>query len=364
MDWARSGLGARNPLTAARTAGWIYLVSAVVVILSNTALPQGVGVVGRAVTLSASIVLIALGLLLLTGRLAEAARDILITLTAMIGVVFVVSLDLVTSDASAGGQVSLFLPALYAASQLKPLGAVLGALASVIGDAIVVAAVRPTGGGVLDLIDISLVIVLMTGLLVMANRKQDRLIARLQAQAAIDPLTGLVTRRILDEAMQKAVSAEPRPMPRQTGDSAFQEQGTALILIDLDHFKGINDAHGHPIGDDALVHVANLLGRNARPDTVIARLGGDEMAVLLPRCGADTAQGRAQEFVDRVREHPLPLENGVELPISISVGVGHTGRGRIELRQLYAAADASLYEAKEAGRGRAGRPRSAHPSAS
>jgi diguanylate cyclase (GGDEF)-like protein len=330
-----------------------------VVILSNTALPEGVGAAGRAVTIGASIVLLALGLLLLTGRLADAPRDILITLTPIIGVAFVVGLDLVTSDASAGGQVSIFLPALYAASQLKPLGAVTGAAAAVIGDAIVVAGVRPTSGGLLDLTDVSLVIGLMTGLLVLANRRQDRLIARLQAQAAIDPLTGLVTRRILDEAMQKAVSFEGRPMPRQSGDGAFQEQGTALILIDLDHFKKINDGHGHPVGDDALVHVANLLGRNARPDTVIARLGGDEIAVLLPRCGADTAHGRAQEFVDRVREHPLPLDSGAQLPLSISVGVGHTGRGRIELRDLYAAADASLYEAKEAGRGQAGRPRSA-----
>jgi diguanylate cyclase (GGDEF)-like protein len=357
MDWARSGLGARNPLTAARTAACFYLVSAVVVILSNTALSGAHGA-GQRITVAASLALLVLGFLLLSARIPTAVRDLLLTLTPIIGVVFVVGLDLVTSDASAGAQVSIFLPALYAASQLKPWGAVIGAVAAVIGDAVIVAAVS-TSNGLLDLIDISLVIGLMTGLLVGANRGQDRLIARLQAQAAIDPLTGLVTRRILDEAMLKAVSADARPMPRQTGDSAFQEQGTALILIDLDHFKGINDAHGHPVGDDALVHVANLLGGNARPDTVIARLGGDEIAVLLPRSGADTARGRAQEFVDRVRENPLPLKNGGELPISISVGVGHTGRGRIELRELYAAADASLYEAKEAGRGRAGRPRSA-----
>ncbi len=362
MDWARSGLGARNPLTAARTAACFYLVSAVVVILSNTALSGAHGA-GLGITVGASLALLVLGFLLLSPRLPAAVRDLLLTLTPIIGVAVGVGLDLVTSDAAAGAQVSIFLPALYAASQLKPLGAVIGAVAAVIGDAIIAAAVA-TSNGLLDLIDISLVIGLMTGLLVGANRRQDRLIARLQAQAAIDPLTGLVTRRILDEAMQKAVSGEARPLPRQTGDGAFQEQGTALILIDLDHFKKINDGHGHPVGDDALVHVANLLGRNARPDTVIARLGGDEFAVLLPRGGADTPRGRAQEFGDRGREHPLPLGSGEQLALSISVGVGHTGRGRIELRDLYAAADASLYEAKEAGRGRAGRPRSVRTVAS
>ncbi|MFI7548076.1 GGDEF domain-containing protein, partial [Actinoplanes sp. NPDC049599] len=320
MDWARSGLGARNPLTAARTAAWIYLISAVVVFVSNVALPEGAGRAQSAVTGVACFTLVLLGLLLLTGRAPTAVRDVLLTVTPIIGVAFVVFLDVVTSDASAGAQVSLFLPALYAASQLKPLGAVIGAIAAVAGDAIVVAVVRPTTGGLLDLTDITLVIGLMTGLLVLAGQRQERLVARLQAQAAIDPLTGLVTRRILDEAMQKAVSGDVRPMPRQSGDAAFLEQGTALILIDLDHFKGINDTHGHPVGDDALVHVANLLGRNARPDTVIARLGGDEIAVLLPRCGADTARGRAQEFVDRVREHPLPLGTGAELTLSISVG--------------------------------------------
>nr|WP_269327112.1 GGDEF domain-containing protein [Kineosporia mesophila] len=174
----------------------------------------------------------------------------------------------------------------------------------------------------------------------------------LKAQASRDPLTGLVTRRVLDEAMHQALMPL---VPRQGGDA----RGTALVLLDLDHFKAINDTYGHPVGDDALVHLAALLRHDAGPDVVVARLGGDEMAVLLTRCTAHTAQEWARTLLARVLSHPLPMSTGADLTLGISVGVGHSDPGPMPLRDLYSAADASLYAAKHAGRGQVGPTRTA-----
>jgi diguanylate cyclase (GGDEF)-like protein len=204
-------------------------------------------------------------------------------------------------------------------------------------------------GGTLDLVNLSLVLGLMTGLLVLAGRRQDRLVALLESQASLDPLTGLVTRRVLDEAVRRALEAP------------IVNPGTALILVDIDRFKEINDSYGHPVGDDALVHLSRLLGLRARPDTVISRLGGDEIAVLLPSCTEAVARERAYAFLQTVEQSPLVLADGTELTLSISLGVAHAPKGDSQLRELYAMADISLYEAKRNGRGRVGRPATTNP---
>jgi len=123
--------------------------------------------------------------------------------------------------------------------------------------------------------------------------------------------------------------------------------------VDVDQFKSINDAHGHPVGDDALVHLAGVLTTAVRSsDTVISRLGGDELAILLPGCSADVAARRAADLVEAVRRAPLPLPDGRLLPVSVSVGVAHAPEHARELRELYSAADAALYRAKLGGRDR------------
>jgi diguanylate cyclase (GGDEF)-like protein len=267
----------------------------------------------------------------------------------MLAVGFITFLNLATDDASAAAQVAFCLPVLFGASQLRFVGAGLAVLASIVGDALIVWRLRPNQDGLFDLIDVSLVLLLMTGLLVQAGRRQDRLVALLERQASHDPLTGLVTRRVLDEAVHRALSAPA------------VHSGTALILVDVDHFKSINDNYGHPVGDDALVHVAKVLHQLSRPDTVISRLGGDEIAVLLTACTEAVARQRAHDFLRAVRDSPLALAGGQPLTISVSVGVAHVPLGELHLRELYAAADASLYEAKRAGRGRVGQPAEAHP---
>ena len=337
----RIQLEPRDRRAAARTGAWIYLVSAVVVFVSNLLITDTSGTNGtRYITLSIPFGLLIFGALLAWPRFHFTTA--LLVITPLLGVFFVVFLDLNTQDASAGAQVALCLPVLFAASQLRILGALLTAVVSIAGDALVIWQVKPNGAGVLDLVDVSLVLLLMTGLLVQAGRRQDRLVALLESQASLDPLTGLVTRRVLDEAVLRALN------------TPSVHAGTALILVDVDHFKTINDTYGHPVGDDALVHIAKVLERRSRPDTLISRLGGDEIAVLLPGCSEAVARERAHEFLQAMQESPLLLPHDERLTISISLGVAHVPAGKRPLRELYAAADASLYEAKRAGRGRVG----------
>jgi diguanylate cyclase (GGDEF)-like protein len=176
--------------------------------------------------------------------------------------------------------------------------------------------------------------------------RMARLVAALQRQAGLDSLTGLASRRVLDDALAAALAT---PWSRDGSDA-----GTALILLDVDTFKSINDVHGHPVGDDALVHLAGLLRAHVRcGDAVLARLGGDELAVLLRGCTAQGAAARAEQLVEAVRATPLRLPDGTWLALSISVGVAHAPRHANDLRGLYAAADAALYAAKRTGRDRA-----------
>ena len=347
MEWVLFQLRPRDDRSAARTAAWIYLVSALATVGSNLSIPVNGGQVARLIALSVPVPLLLFGLLLAWPKFGYKVPLLMLTPFAGIGVV--VFLDLVTRDGSAGAQVVFCLPVLFAASQLRFLGAGLAALGAVAGDALVVLRVEPGSKGDLDIVDVSLVVFLMTGLLVLAGRRQDSLVTKLESQASQDPLTGLVTRRVLDEAVRRALS------------TPATHSGTALILVDVDHFKSINDNYGHPVGDDALVHISKLLARHARSDTVISRLGGDEIAVLLPGCTELVARGRAHEFLDTVHKSPLVLLDGTPLSISISVGVAHAPSGDWQLRELYAAADASLYEAKRGGRGRVGQATLGHP---
>ena len=344
MGWVRFQLGPRDERNAARTAAWICLVSAIVIMVSNTVVPLS----SNARLLS---VVLTTPLLVLGGLLAWPAfryKGAILLVIPLIGVFLAASLDVATRDASAGAQVGFCLPVLFGASQLRLLGALVTMVAAIAGDAIVVLELRPDAGGLIDLLYLSLVLMLMTGLLVQAGRRQDRLVAMLESQAALDPLTGLVTRRVLDEALRRALS------------TPAVHAGTALILVDVDRFKAINDTYGHPVGDDALVHIAKVLGRHSRPDTVISRLGGDEIAVLLVGCSEVVARKRAHEYLETMRASPMKLAGGAELTMSISLGVAHAPSGESHLRELYAAADASLYQAKRAGRGRVGQSAVGH----
>lgn len=167
----------------------------------------------------------------------------------------------------------------------------------------------------------------------------DRVTAQLHALVRTDALTGLATRRVVDEALTALLAGE--------GATA----GAGLVLVDLDEFKAVNDAHGHPGGDAALQHVARVLTESVRPgQDVVSRLGGDEMAVLLPGCPREVLARKAVELVEAVRASPFVLPDGSVAHLTISAGAAHAPSDAQDARSLYAAADRALYRSKADGR--------------
>jgi diguanylate cyclase (GGDEF)-like protein/PAS domain S-box-containing protein len=155
---------------------------------------------------------------------------------------------------------------------------------------------------------------------------------RLQYQARHDALTRLTNRAGFDEEAQRARGASTP---------------TAVLMIDLNGFKPINDTHGHHVGDELLVQVAHRLRDCVRPDDMVARLGGDEFAVLLQNATPDQATSVADRITSALSE-PAAIE-GKMLQISASVGVAY-GSGR-ELDTLLKHADAAMYQVKRRGGG-------------
>ena len=100
------------------------------------------------------------------------------------------------------------------------------------------------------------------------------------------------------------------------------EDGTSLIILDIDRFKAINDQFGHPGGDEILIQLAHLLARKSRRGDVVCRLGGDEVAMLLPGCSMSIARRRAEELVAEVRWHGFTLSDGSIVNVSVSAGPG------------------------------------------
>jgi diguanylate cyclase (GGDEF)-like protein len=336
----RAALQPRDPQVASRTAAAFLLVGALAVAVQAVVGPRPddhAGVVEWVVV----VVLVLFAGLLRRLPAQSLSRLGVWAVAPVVGVLAVSGLNLLTADSSSGAQAFLTLPVLYAACQLlAPVAAAVTGLALVTEATVLFSLERPAVAAI-DLMFIGALLVLTTVLLVRAGDRQARLVATLEQQAAVDALTGLVTRRVLDNALSSALSA------------GATSEGTALILIDVDAFKSINDAHGHPVGDEALVHLAGVLSASVRAtDAVVSRIGGDELAVVLPGCSIDVAVRRAEELVAVVRASPMRLGDGTGLAMSISVGVAHAPGHAAELRHLYVAADAALYEAKRAGRNR------------
>ncbi len=160
--------------------------------------------------------------------------------------------------------------------------------------------------------------------------------------AAHDALTGLYNRR---EFMRLA-ELELKRAQRQGGF-------TSAIVIDLDHFKAINDTHGHPAGDKVLADVARLLHDGVRTTDLVARIGGEEFMVLLPQTDIDAAAGLGHKLRGLLRGAPVTIGAGSQLAVTASFGVGSLPGGALgSVASLYAAADKALYDAKRLGRDR------------
>lgn len=125
----------------------------------------------------------------------------------------------------------------------------------------------------------------------------------------------------------------------------------AVLLMDIDHFKRVNDRYGHLAGDDLLAATASTLISHVRAGDVLGRFGGEEFVALLPGAGQEQACWIAERLRERVRASAIP-SLGAEATVTVSIGVAALGRDGNELFELLAAADAALYRAKQAGRDR------------
>ena len=157
--------------------------------------------------------------------------------------------------------------------------------------------------------------------------------------ASLDALTGAFNKRYFDGVFEQAVQR-----------SAKAGEPFSLLIFDIDHFKRINDAHGHPAGDAVLRKLVSVVRQQTRPDDVLCRVGGEEFVVLLPRTDLATARTIA-EILRGVAEGTEFTHEGRRIPVTVSFGVAEV-LSREDGASLYKRADGRLYEAKRAGRNR------------
>jgi diguanylate cyclase (GGDEF)-like protein len=170
--------------------------------------------------------------------------------------------------------------------------------------------------------------------LTLALTEAGHRILALEKLAREDGLTGLLNRRSFDLELQRALDFHVR-----------HGEDMALVLLDLDDFKGVNDRFGHAGGDAALKHVAKTLARNIRGSDIIARIGGDEFALILWRADADAGQSKTQILRRALEAHTFDLA-GRKIDISISAGCAALTARPWSSEQWFAEADTRLYADK------------------
>lgn len=158
---------------------------------------------------------------------------------------------------------------------------------------------------------------------------------KLRNQALRDPLTGLYNRRYMEDCLQRFVRLADR-----------ENREISLIMVDLDHFKRLNDEHGHGFGDQVLRDAAQALTGSLRETDIVCRFGGEELVVILPDCPLERAADKAELLRLRIEE----LSNTHGTAISASFGVASLPHTSQSVTDLLSAADAALYKAKQAGR--------------
>jgi len=160
-----------------------------------------------------------------------------------------------------------------------------------------------------------------------------------QRMALIDPLTGLNNRRHFFMLAERKVSELRR-----------RESHLSCLMVDIDHFKTVNDTHGHLAGDSVLAGVARRIAGCVREHDIIARFGGEEFVVLLSDSELAHGLSVGERMRVRVCGSPLRADGGADIHVTVSIGVSSQGGCCMDLTRLIAAADEAMYEAKRSGR--------------
>jgi two-component system, cell cycle response regulator len=165
---------------------------------------------------------------------------------------------------------------------------------------------------------------------------------RLYAAAMRDPLTNVYNRRAFDEQIVRALAFSRR-----------HQQPLSLVLLDVDHFKKVNDTHGHPVGDLVLEELAKILGSTLRTEDFLARSGGEEFVIICAGNRRMQAVVLAERLLNAVRGHTFKIPSGPALRVTISAGVAEfSPDSPLQPDQLLSEADQQLYRAKCEGRDR------------
>ncbi len=268
----------------------------------------------------------------------------------LIASMFAVMILIYHTDAARGVFLMLFpLPLLFGVlrlrlRQLARVGALgIGGYVAVIALLTINAPERVRlGVDLLNLLALSAVmgfVALMGAYISRVREELARSVSTIREMAQRDPLTGVLNRRHLMETLAREINRCERQV----------SHGFALCMIDLDHFKRINDTLGHPVGDDVLVAVAKCIGASLRGIDYLARYGGEEFVVLLEGAPGEHTLVACERIRSRVAELRLPILNGVTLSVSIGVAGYEAGDS---LAALLERADQALYRAKEDGRNR------------
>lgn len=163
---------------------------------------------------------------------------------------------------------------------------------------------------------------------------------QLRQLASCDPLTGLYNRRHLEDVL-----------PRELARARREQVPLSLVMLDIDHFKAINDRHGHLVGDQLLILFAAVLREDVRAGDVACRYGGEEFLLMLPTLDQATAAERAEGWRQRLQQTEVRIRGGV-VSTTVSIGVACFPEHGSDWDSLVGAADAALYQAKDKGRNR------------
>ena len=157
-----------------------------------------------------------------------------------------------------------------------------------------------------------------------------------------DPLTGLSNRRHFRSVLDRSIDVVAR-----SGEPAL------LLMLDIDHFKKVNDTYGHPAGDKVLQTVAQCLAKCVRPVDTVARYGGEEFAVILPNCLTAFGETVAERIRKTIQDMPIQISPGVTINVTVSVGGAYAPEWVRSTAALWTErADVQLYRAKSEGRNR------------